>query len=161
MIVFVRAVGDIPSPFFREELKNEFYKWINATGINTYNCPKRLACLLLGTHEILEGEDGKIEQESEHKQRTLDPNSPEYAAELNKLFVNIQGPLRSERVEAQSLAGKTYNDMIISNKFSGNAERGKLAFNQIVATISTSDYQNFHFFPQKEGQWLEMDMDLQ
>src|SRR5437763_15176956 len=41
LIVFVRALEDNPSPELRHELKEEFYKWIDATGINAKNCPNR------------------------------------------------------------------------------------------------------------------------
>ncbi|RGB28722.1 hypothetical protein C1646_673018 [Rhizophagus diaphanus] len=164
LITFVRSVGNTPSPFLREELKEKFYQWIDATGIHVGNCPKRLACFLLGTHEILEGKDEKIERDSENKKRDLNPDSYEYAEGLNKVFANIQAPLREERDMEISLKNKKWNEITIKNQFNGNAERGKIAFEQIVKNITFNDYQNFHFFPQREVQQIGMlgmvDMDL-
>src|ERR1051326_4058741 len=71
-------------PFLREEMKVEFYKWINCTGINVNNCPERLRHVLFGVNEVLEGRSEKFDRDLENSKQTLDTGSAEYAAELNK-----------------------------------------------------------------------------
>ncbi|CAG8847324.1 8118_t:CDS:1 [Racocetra persica] len=121
LVTFVRTVGETVPPFLREELKEKFYQWIDATGINAKNCPKRLAFFLLGVHEILEGKDAKIERDSENKKRNLDPESQEYDKELNRIFAYIQAPLQKERNEVISLEGKRWDNISIENQFEGDA----------------------------------------
>ncbi|CAG8756492.1 19563_t:CDS:1 [Dentiscutata erythropus] len=158
LVVFVRSIGGTVPPFLNEELKEQFYKWIYATGINAENCPKRLAFFLLGVHEILEGKDAKIEQDSDNKKRSLDSESYEYGRELNRVFAHIQAPLQEERNTAFSLEGKKWNNINIENHFEGDAYRGKATFERIVKNISAYEYQNFHFFPQKSSNSMHMDL---
>ncbi|CAG8543018.1 5484_t:CDS:2, partial [Dentiscutata heterogama] len=99
LAVFVRSIGDNVPSFLHEGLKEKLYQ---------------LAFFLLGVHEILEGKDAKIEQDSENKKRRLDPETYEYNRELNRVFAHIN----------------------IENHFEGDANRGKAAFERIVKNIS-------------------------
>ncbi|CFW92762.1 protein of unknown function [endosymbiont DhMRE of Dentiscutata heterogama] len=53
--------------YFREEIKQEYYNWIKAVGINFNNCHPRLKSFLLGLNEVLD-ERGR--------QQRLDINAP-------------------------------------------------------------------------------------
>ena len=139
------------SPFL-EELKAEFYQWINVTGIDVNNCPERLKHFVFGFNEILEGRLEKIEKDSENKKQKLDTDAPGYLKELTKVFVDIQEPIQNEREVKESLAGKTHLDIEIENKFGGNVEQGEQTFNLIASAVSVSHGDNFHFFPQQTQQ---------
>ena len=161
LLVFRRALeDDIELPLFREELRNElkeqFYQWINSTGINFNNCPERLKHFLVGVHEILEGGGEKFEKDAENKKRELDPDSQEYAEELNKIFAAVQTPLQNEREVSESLTGKKSNEITLKDKIEGNAELGKQVFERIARN---HDYKDFYFFPQKEQQARERGLD--
>ncbi|GBC04094.1 hypothetical protein RclHR1_05500009 [Rhizophagus clarus] len=134
--------------FLQEELKEEYYRWINAVGIDVNNCPERLKHILFGFNEILEGRSEKFDRDLENSEQTLDPNSSEYAEEFNKTFAAVQAPLRNERKVAESLADKKHNEIHIESKFSGNAEKGKNAIGRVAS--STRNHHNFHFFPQNK-----------
>lgn len=136
--------------FIREELKQEFYRWINAFGINTNNCPERLAQFLFGIHEILEGHGEKIRKDVENEKRLVEPNSPEYMEQMKNLFVYTQVASQKEEGIEKSLEGKTHKDIEIESRFgSGNTEQGEEAFKRITGDVSASHSSGFHFFPQK------------
>ncbi|CAG8505712.1 12123_t:CDS:1 [Acaulospora colombiana] len=145
-------------PFMREEIREEFYRWISTTKIDLNNCPERLKCILFGFNEILEDRCEKFDKELKNSKQTLNPNSPEYTKELNQMFVNIQGPLRNERDVAESLAGKNYNEIDVDNKFyGGDACKGKEVLNQIAENTSAYYQQNFTYFPQNEHETMLID----
>jgi len=141
------------SPFI-EELKNEFYQWVNATGIDVDNCPERLKQFIFGFNEMLEGRLEKIEKDAENKKEKIDTDAPEYLKQLTEVLVNIQEPLKNERETEASLQGKTHLDIEIENKVGGNVEQGEKAFKRIASTVSASHDTGFHFFPQQQIQQL-------
>jgi len=144
-------LGGDEKTLLREELKEEFYRWIDRSGINVSNCPKRLAFFLFGTHEILEGRDEKIMEDGMNRIQVLDADSPEYLEAMQKTFANVQGPRREEAERERSLTGKNYNDISVDSEFKGDAKRGKEIFDLIASSV-IADYQYFHFFPQKNQQ---------
>ncbi|RHZ36851.1 hypothetical protein [endosymbiont GvMRE of Glomus versiforme] len=146
MLGFLRLLVYNP-PWLLNELKEEFYKWINATGINADNCPERLKHYLFGIHEILEGETEKFDKERKNRKRELHPNSPEYAEKVKEGFNVINEILASGEVDKIKENEK--------GRFNGNVERGKETFQQIANSISNNDYQNFHFFPQMSSEERE------
>jgi hypothetical protein len=149
LLLFESTSGD-KAPFIREEIKQEFYQWINAVGIDANNCPEKLKHYLFGINEILEGRGEKIRRDVENKKRIVDPHSPEYMEQMKNLFVHNQVASREEIKTEKSLEGKTHLDMEIESKFGGNVEQGEEAFNLIAGVVSTSHGSDFHFFPQKE-----------
>jgi len=131
---------------FSDELKAEFYQWLNVAKIDSNNCPKRLKHLLYGFNEVLEGRGEKLQEDIENMEEELDSNSPEYMEQLSKIFVNIQAPIRDEAEVEKSLKGKTHKDIEIEKKFGGDSEVGKKIFGQLTGTVSNND---FNFFSQK------------
>lgn len=125
-------------PFFLEELKGEFYQWINATGIDTNNCPEKLKQILSQTHEVLGGGGDKFAREkSEQAHRYVEKMSDEdFQRKMNEAFGSFQAPLQKERGIADSLEGKSYRDVEIAKKFGGNEEQGQEAFNRIASSHS-------------------------
>src|SRR5437764_9690850 len=64
------------------ELWDGFYRWIDATEINAKNCSEHLKVILVRFYEVLEGKDGKIVEDYNHKKRKLDSKSIEYRKKL-------------------------------------------------------------------------------
>jgi len=131
---------------FSDELKTEFYQWLNAAKIDNNNCPKRLKHLLYGFNEVLEGRGEKLQDDIENMEEELDSNSPDYMEQMGKVFAYIQAPMRDEAEIEKSLKDKTHKDIKIGKKFDGDNELGKKTFNQLTGTVSNDD---FCFFPQK------------
>jgi hypothetical protein len=139
----------------REELKQEFYKWIGATGINSDNCPERLKHFLFGINEILEGRGEKVQRDAENGKEFVDSNSPEYMKGMMNLFSNTWSSSREEIEVEKSLRGKTSKDIKIVGKFSGDEKKGQKFFGEISGEVS-DNHQSFHFYPQKD---IDMDID--
>lgn len=151
LLLFESTASDKAS-FIREEIKEEFYQWINAVRINADNCPERLKQFLFGINEILEGRGEKIRKDVENRKR-LDSGSPEYMEQMKNLFVHTQVASREETKIEESLKGKIHKDIETGSKFgSGNTEQGEKAFKGIADTVSTSHDTGFHFFSQKGQQ---------
>jgi len=141
---FAQALADKPE-FLHEELKQEFYKWISATGIDKNNCPERLKLILYGFHEILEGHREKIMKEFLSRKEVANINAADYDEKLNDFFFKVQTPLESGREQEALLSGKNYDEVEIKSKFGkGNDKKGKENFEQI-AQIVAFNYDNFHF----------------
>ncbi|KLL04096.1 MAG: hypothetical protein MRECE_3c029 [Mycoplasmataceae bacterium CE_OT135] len=126
------------SPKFRETVKTEFYKWINATKIDN-NCPQELKQVLFRIHEVMENKEGgyKLFKSLENSKRELEPDSPEYQEQLKFVFSVVS--------EAHA-SGKAFE--VDNGRFNGNAEAGKATFEAIANSLSASDKENFHFWPQ-------------
>jgi len=147
--------------FLIEELKEEYYKWINAVGIDVNNCPERLKHYLLEINEVLEGKGEKFaeavaKEAHEHVEKM---NDEEFSRKMNEAFGAYNFPLNEERKIADSLKGKTYKDMETKSKFSGNVEQGEQTLNQIAGVVSTS-HGDFNYFPQKGGQQQQSTFNL-
>ena len=139
--------------FMREALQEEFYKWIDASGINTNNCPERLKNFLFGVNELLQGKGEKIRRDVDNEQPSVDSNSPEYMEQMKNTFAGFHSAAKKQADIEESLEGKTHRDIEIESRFSsGNIERGKQIFQQIASAVSSSHDTGFHFFPQKGQQ---------
>jgi len=146
LLLFRSALED-SSPFLQEEVKQEFYRWIDAYGIDANNCPERLKNFLFGINELLEGRGEKVLKDAETRETA--EVSPE---QMTSLFAYTQVPAREEAKVKESLRGKTHRDINVETRFnSGNDERGEQTLQQIAASVA-SGHQNFYFFPQKEQQ---------
>jgi len=141
------------SPKLREELRVEFYRWIDGVRISVDDCDPRLKNVLVGMHEILEGRDEKIMEEVLNRERVTDIDSPDYAERLNEIFAGVQVPLEEGRKREKLLEGVNPDEVEVRKVAAGVFEKGKQSFEKIAETLSTSDYhQNFHYFKQKKQQ---------
>jgi len=145
-----QALEENPSPSLRDELKEEFYRWISSAGIDANDCHPRLKQILCGFNEILEGHGEKIMEDVKNRKETTDINAPDYAERLNSVFAGAQTYLVKGREQEKLLKGKKGNEVEVANKFSGSSEQGRKIFNQISQTVSGHD--DFHFFKQKDQQ---------
>jgi hypothetical protein len=140
------------SSSLREEVKEEYYKWISATGIDANNCPERLKHFLFGINEIIEGRGGKILEDLRSEQANIDSSSPEFMEQMKNLFVLSHSESKKVMETENSLESKTHKDIEIESKFkSGEVEKGGQVFQQIAGTVSSSHESGFHFFP-SQGQ---------
>src|SRR6266511_5589759 len=153
-VVLLGFVGTMKTKpdFIRKEVKNSFYEWIDATGIDVNNCHPRLKHCLFGVSEVIERKGEKIIADVINSKETLKPGTPEYARELGNIFTKIQAPLDNKREIELSLKGKTYRDIEIESQFKGSSDKGQEAFERIA---KDHDYQDFHFFPQETQQNLQ------
>jgi hypothetical protein len=145
-----------------EGLRDEFYRWIDATRINAENCPENLKVVLFEFNEVLKGKDEKILADHGNREREIDPDSSEYDEKFLEVISSAQTHLQNEREKEKSLSSQGWNDFNIESKFNGDAEKGKKTLKQIEDSISLPVYQNFYFFPQKndEQQQNSNDMDV-
>lgn len=127
-------------PHLLEELRDEFYKWFDGTGINVNNYPHNLSNVFLNTYEVLNDEGKSFAQETAEKARNEIRNmsEEERAAEMQRAFISVQSPLKEGRKEEAALKGKKYNEIIIASKFEGKTEKGKYLFEQIINAIKYS-----------------------
>ena len=56
----------------REELKQEFYKWLDTSKINADNAPLELKCALFDFHEILECHFEKARRDRDNRKREIE-----------------------------------------------------------------------------------------
>jgi len=133
--------------FLCDEVKQEYYKCLDAKGIDVNNCPPRLEHFLFEINEILEGRGEKFERDAANRRNDIDPNSVEYQKAVNEVFTYIQSPLEDARNDYESLKGKNHKDVKFENNFESDGKQAEQAFKQMAGQ---HDYQGFHFFPQKE-----------
>ena len=143
-------------PFIVDELKEEYYKWINATGIDVDNITlqaERLKHWLFEVNEVLNGKGERFFQEvkkecSEHVQKM---SSEEYERKMNEAFVSYNPQLNKERGIADSLEGKTYKDVESEKRFGGDneKERGERAFGLIADTVA-GKHDNFDYYQKNQ-----------
>jgi len=134
-----------------DEVKKEYYEWLGAVGIDVNDCPPRLKHFLFEINEILEGRGDKFERDITNRKSELDSNSPEYQKAVSDVLTYIQSPLEDARNGYDSLKGKTHKDIDFRNNFGDNSEPAEQAFKRMAGN---HDYQDFHFFPQKNQQQL-------
>jgi hypothetical protein len=143
LLIFVGM--DTPS-FLREEVKEEFYKWINLVGIDVNNCPDRkLKHFLLEIENVVEGKSEKILGQTEeylNEKKKVNPINPN---EMIEIFGAIQGPLNKNRAKAEVLETKTHVEVENENKLKGNWKEGEKAFNQLAGEVS-SHHDDFSFY---------------
>ena len=132
---------------FREELKQEFYKWISATGIDANNCPERLKHFIFGLNEIFEGNYEKIRHDIVNRKKEIEIDSPEYLERMQRMFSDSLNSTRKEIKTEKSLEGE--RDWEIRSSFGGGSmKQGEQAFGRITKNVADS-HQNFHFKDQR------------
>lgn len=118
---------------FLEKLQEEFYKWLDGSGIDVGNCPKELTQCLMDICEILKGkgEDfAKVRREQVRK-NIENMSEEEKQAKFNEIVSAFHEPLENQEEKAKSLVGRTYRDTNNESRFGGDPNRGKVIFNQI------------------------------
>ena len=154
-----QALEECPFPSLRDELKEEYYKWISSVGIDIDNCPERLKQILFGINEILEGRGEKIMEDVINRKERTDVNAPDYAERLNNLFSSAQIPLMEGRKQEKELKGKKGNEVDVDKRFGkGNKDKGEEAFKKIAGSVA-GGYGDFHFWKQKDQQSTDSEVD--
>lgn len=138
--------------FLYDELKGEYYKWINATRIDVGNIvpqAERLKHWLYEVNEILEGRGERFAEEvaQESRRHVERMNNEEFSRKMNEAFGALNAPLNKERERAQSLEGKSYKDIKSEKRFGGDdeKEKGERAFGQIANTVANK-HNNFNYY---------------
>jgi hypothetical protein len=101
VFVFASAIQEKPD-FFREVIQQEFYKWINYTGITADNCPEVLKHFLIEINNVINGNDEKIIRESRERLKNYKVNPKDIIG----LFSGLQQPLNRNREQRVALEGK-------------------------------------------------------
>ncbi|RHZ37697.1 hypothetical protein [endosymbiont GvMRE of Glomus versiforme] len=130
---------------FREEIKKEFYKWLDTSKINVDNAPVELKCALFHFHEILECRFEKARHDRDNRKREIEIDDPKYLEKMQGIFGKSQQVIQS---------GKT--DEIDGSRFNGNAKAGKTTFEAIANSLSDSEKENFSFWLQKNSEKQEI-----
>ena len=121
----------------REDLKQEFYKWLNTSQINVDNAPVELKCALFDFHEILECRFGKARKDRASRKREYEMDSPEYLEKMVETFSKSQQVTHSGKVHEMD-----------ASRFNGDSQTGKATFIAIANSLSAAEKENFHFWPQ-------------
>jgi len=137
VFIFASAIQEKPD-FFREVIREEFYKWIDYSGITAENCPEVLKHFLIEINNVINGDDEKIIRESRERLRgyEVDPK------DIIGLFSGLQEPLNRSRQQRKALEGKNWNELGDEDKFSGDFDLGKQKFEAIERSISIQ-HENF------------------
>jgi hypothetical protein len=140
----LKAMVNKKPSFLRDEIKEKFYKWIDATGINASNCSDKLKNYLFEINEILEGGGERFVKQTENK---LD-NSKSTPKDALNVFSAFQNPINKNREQREVLKGKTHKDVKIENKFDdADGEKGKNTLGQILQEVAPKQ-DGFNFYSQ-------------
>lgn len=143
LFIFKSQIRKKPEDF-RKELKKEYYRWIDATGIDIDNCPERLKHFLFEINEVLEGRGDSIVNQTREliKDQELNPQ------EAVGLFGDLQNPLNRNRDLKQGRKGKKWNEAGNEGRIEGDFDQGQEVFNQISQSVSSHD--NFDLFSEQK-----------
>lgn len=130
--------------FITENLQNQFYSWLDKSGISVDNCPKGLSDCLTNIHKVLTN-DGKdfaerVDREANEDIARMTPE--ERRKNFYNTFTAVQKSMPNAESRQKKLEGKTYKDIEIKNRFLGDVNQGKEIFNQIKDKKLTSDLIN-------------------
>jgi len=126
------VIDDKPD-FVLENLQEQFYSWLDKSGIRIDNCSEELVECLVNIYKVLIN-DGKefVERVDREASEDIAKMTPEERREkFYKTFTLAQKLMDSAEARKKSLEGKTYKDVDTKNKFSGNPDQGKKLFDQI------------------------------
>jgi len=123
-----------------ENLRQQFYSWLDKSGIGVDNCPKELIECLVNIHKVLTN-DGKefaerVDREADEDIAKMTPE--ERRQNFNHAFTVTQRLMEAARAREKSLEGKTYKDVETKNQFTGSHEQGKKLFGQIKSQCSAN-----------------------
>lgn len=133
------VIEDKPN-FLLENLQEQFYSWLDKSGIKADNCPKELVECLINIHKVLTN-DGK--EFAERVDREADENIAKMTLEerrknFYRTFTVAQKLMDGAGARQKNLEGKTYRDVETKNQFAGSHEKGKKIFGQIEGQQSAS-----------------------
>lgn len=149
--LFSSVLEDDTSAEFEKEMKQEFYKWISAVGIDINNCPERLKHFMFGLNEIFEGNYEKIRHDIANRKREIEVDDPKYMDYMMKVFSHTQVSMYKEEKVKKSMEGKDPNEVKFGNFSGGNKEQGQKTFEKIAKNVAGS-HENFYFGEQKDQQ---------
>ena len=133
LFIFKAAVGKKPE-YLRNEIKEEYFKWINAAGINANDCPEKLKRFLFEVNEVLEGRGDEFAELTKQK---IDDGREVNPKDLLGMFGSIQQPLNRVREQRESLKGKTDKEAEVE-RFDASLEQGERTFNQISQGVGST-----------------------
>lgn len=125
-------IKDKPN-FVLENLQEQFYSWLDKSGIEVNRCWEELAESLVDINKVLtnEGEEFAERTSKEASENIAKMTPEERRQKFNRTFTVAQRLMETASARQKSLEGQTYKDIDMSNKFSGNSDQGKEIFNQI------------------------------
>lgn len=125
--------------FILENLQEQFYAWLDKSGIKSDNCPKELNECLINVHKVLTN-DGKEFVERVDREASEDiakMTLTERRQKFYQTFTLAQRFMDGARARKKGLEGKTYKDVEIKNRFLGSHEEGKKIFSQIKGSSAS------------------------
>lgn len=128
-------INDKPD-FVLKNLQEQFYSWLDKSGIRVDNCSEELVECLVNIYKVLIN-DGKefVERVDREASEGIAKMTPEERREkFYKTFTLAQKLMDSAEARKKSLEGKTYKDVETKNQFSGNPDQGKEIFGQIASS---------------------------
>src|ERR1043165_586605 len=154
-LLIMKGVCKNEPEFFRNEIKNEYYKWIELVGIDVNNCPKKLKHWLFEINEVLEDRGEKIVKEKEERIK----NTKLEMKDVVELFRDLQNPLNKNREERENYESKGWNELGNENRFEGSGEKGQETFKEISREI-TPRQDSFSFYPLQQRSNSEIIQDI-
>ncbi|MDR1670206.1 MAG: hypothetical protein LBR43_00570 [Spiroplasmataceae bacterium] len=148
------GIIDNKPDFIVENLQEQFYSWLDKSGIRNDNCPRDLNECLTNIHKVL-NKDGKefaerVDREADEDIARMTPE--ERRENFRKTFTLAQKLMDVAEARKKELEGKTYRD-VKKNKFSGNSGQGKRAFGQIFENFQRPQYSLIEDIKRNIGQW--------
>ncbi|KLL01736.1 MAG: hypothetical protein MRERC_9c011 [Mycoplasmataceae bacterium RC_NB112A] len=159
----LRTITNDKPQFLLEKLQNEFFSWLDNSGINVNNCPAELKQSLIDFHSILigKGEDFTKRRRKETDEEIDRMTTEERKKNFYDLITAYQEPLENQDEVFEAMKDQTYKDAESENRFSGDVDREKEIFEQIKTsgnfmverqrTFSTNQPSS----PQQTGQIMD------
>lgn len=99
-----------------------------------------LKCVLFHFHQILECRFEKAQKGRASRQREVEIDSPEYLEKMQEIFSKSQQAIHSGKVKEMD-----------DSRFNGDPAIGKATFVALANSLSSTDKENFSFWPQKSN----------
>lgn len=135
-LLALNGVIDDKPDFVLENLQEQFYSWLDKSGIRVDGCSEELVECLVNIYKVLIN-DGKefVERVDREASEDIAKMTPEERREkFYKTFTLAQKLMDSVEARKKSLEGKTHKDVETKNPFSGNPDQGKKLFGQLASS---------------------------
>jgi hypothetical protein len=103
LYIFAQLTVKGKPEFFREVIREDFYRWINYTGITAENCPETLKHFLIEINNVLSDKSEKIIAETDRGTIDVEINPKEMVG----IFAGLQNPLSENRQQKKESEGKS------------------------------------------------------
>ncbi|CAB4440698.1 unnamed protein product [Rhizophagus irregularis] len=131
--------NDDKPQWLQDNLQPQFYKWLDASGIECTNCPLELAELLVSINQVLRGEkkekiDLLVKFSEESRSIVSSMSKQQLSDSFNKTISSYYTIMEDEKRKVDSLKGQHSTQQSITEKFSfikGNEETGKAKMDKI------------------------------